>query len=191
MFFLIYGIAWSLSISWGVWHFHLNQSHGKVLARNLARLERKVAQSTPELELAMELFETRKQEAQDLIAAIGPAVSVEFVTQCVTELARQIPKGLWLDSLAFGSLQAADLSDGDESAAINTYFSMTIRGNLFFEANSQESEHLQNFLKRLKNVAPFDAAAARLDLSNMKVQKLQNRYFHNFTIEFIWSDAVL
>ncbi len=62
---------------------------------------------------------------------------------------------------------------------------------MFLDLNNEKKELIKQFHNTLQKRRPFSIAESQLKLDNMKVEKVKNRYYHNFEIEFTWQGNMM
>lgn len=189
---LCYVVVWIITLIFNSQQYLKYKSNRKVYQEKVEQMQTKLEQIIPKFDRVMRQYHERNRYKEELVRNIGPAVSPEFVLESLEKLSLHIFDNAWLDELKF-SVFDPGLTDDDEpeSDAVNMNFLMVLKGNMFLDFDDQNSDKLQNLIDTINATNPFSLAKSQLDLSNMKVNKLNEKYYHNFSIEYFWSDIIL
>lgn len=193
LFLSVYCLAWVLSLFAIFVQYRTNKIERTRYAKSYHGLKLKLEKDAPRFEQAIQLFVEKNQAVRTLRNQIGAAVSAEFVLRSLEIVLAKIDESVWLSEVAFSiptnNTESDELEEEPESE--NVPFSLLIKGNIILDLNNKNSDQLHNLVNQIKGESPFSMAQSRLDLADMKIKKLNEKYYHNFTIEFLWSDAIL
>ena len=187
-------VAYSLSwiISFIFLYLQIQENQAIIISHNdeIKRLNVKMEKISPPFEQTVYLYGQRKKHQKKLAQILNGAVEKIFVIESLEYLAQTIPKKFWVQDFrisALGSKTSADNKKGKGSPKI----SMVIHGNLLLDLDSKKKGEVQQFQTALQKHRPFSLAESQLDLINVRMSKLQEKYYQNFVIKFNWLDYIL
>lgn len=150
----------------------------------------KMKKISPQYKQTVHLYGQRKKHQKKLAAILNGAVEKIFVIESLEYLAHTIPKKFWLQKFRIsplGSKKSADNKKGKGSPKI----SIVIHGNLLVDLDSKKKGEVQQFQNALQKHRPFSLAEGQVDLINVDVRKLQDKYYQNFVLKFNWMNYIL
>lgn len=183
----LYCVIWLVSLFFMILHYHKNQVIKQVYYNEIKKLNFKIDKMLPQFQTAIQLYEKRMALQQKLSKLFSSACEITFVRQCLENLAYTMPQNVWLKAIQFSALEKNE-SHKNTNASATPKSSMVIQGNLLMDFENKDANPIQHFQETLQKYKPYSFAQGRLDLSSMKVKKMEDKYYHNFVIEFAWSN---
>lgn len=186
---MAYGVLWLVSLLAVGLQVLINQSLAHSYRTQILFLNSKTESLSPRFQRAVTLYEQRSRYKNKLSKLKTRTVDAAFVAEGLKDLAQAVPANFWIEQVEFSTLKKINSANTDKKAAETK--AMVIRGRSFIDLNQENPEQVRNFRDKLRKMAPFTIAKSRLDLSKMKVGKIGEKYFHNFSIEFAWPNPLL
>ena len=98
-----------------------------------------------------------------------------------------MPEPFWLQEIQISAFNPND-SDKNNKENKSSEKSMLIKGRVILDLENKSPDKIRQFQNEIKKNRPFSLAQSDLDLSDMKIGKLADRYYHDFTIQFTWPE---
>ena len=170
--------------------FLSQQSQIKSYESQIYNLKQEIEIISPHYQKAVHLYTQRNQRKKKLSNIVNDIFESSFILESLNNLAKTIPENFWLKKIHFTTLDSKKFDDNKKkkSSAIK---SMVIEGQLFIDSGNENPKEVQQFQKELQSRRPFSMAKSRVDLSDLNIGKVGERYFHKFTVEFAWINFIL
>ncbi|MFQ5707762.1 MAG: hypothetical protein ACE5HO_09955 [bacterium] len=160
-----------------------------VYSEDRKRLEQKIRKVMPQYQTALALSKKRKVQREKLSHLFDGAWEPSILLATLENLALSTPKNVWVKEVSLTTIRAP-ASKKNEKVTTRPVNSMKIQGKLFFALKNNNGQ-IQEFQKALTKYRPFSLAQSRLDLNSMRVGKLGDKYFHEFSLIFLWTSKLL
>ncbi|MFQ5824557.1 MAG: hypothetical protein ACE5JB_10920 [bacterium] len=187
---LIYSVAWVISFLFLYLQYQKKQSIISSHYKEIKKIKLKVDKLSPQFQQAVQLYQQRNQHRQKLAKVFDISLESSFVLESLEIVANNIPENIWLNEIQISALDSKELTDNNNKSDTHKK-SMFIKGNLVLDLENKNTGQIQQFQNTLQQFSPFSLAQSHFDLSDMNVNKLEERYYHNFIIEFNWLNNIL
>lgn len=185
-----YCLAWAISLLFMYLQYLKKESLISSYHNEIKKTKLKIDKLAPQFQQAVHLYHKRKQHQQKLMKVFNTSMESNFVLKSLEIVAKRIPENFWLSEIQISSLDSKDFTDNN-NGSVTYNKSLVIKGNHFLDLENKNAGQIQQFQNTLKKFAPFSLAESRIDLSDMNVDKLGDRYYRNFVLVFRWLDNIL
>ena len=181
-----YVILWVLSLGLAIVRISQIRNVTKTYKQEITRVENKLEKLSPHFQKAVYLYQRKRQQQKKLTAVEEMAFEPRFILESLQGVTQTMPASIWLRKVHISALDGSE-TDDNKGVGASSIRSMIIEGNLYLNDEERNRQQIQEFKNALARLRPFAQAQARLDLSDMEVKRIANRYFYNFRLEYVWS----
>ncbi|MCG8606864.1 hypothetical protein MJD09_17995 [bacterium] len=187
--FVLIGYAsfWILSIGYIFARYKSERSEVITDQQKVEEYKEKIEQISPAFQKAVRLYGERNAHKKELAKVFGNSMEPSFVIESLDNLAESLPTNFWLQKLHI----ASDKGKKADKKKTKGSKIMLISGNVLLDLAAEDKEQVKRLQMTLGKRKPYSRAESYLDLDKMKVTKLGERYFHNFSLQFSWPNIYL
>ena len=182
---LIYAFAWCVGIFIIFIQVQNDQSVIGAYNKQVSVFKTDIDEVSPQFKQAVQLYSKRNKSKKALGKIYEAVVEPGFILECLGRLADALPANFWLQEVQLSALDKKISADNTKKSGSRKR-RMIIRGNLFLNLAAKDSDMLKRFKAVIQESEPFSLAQCDLNLQEMDVKKLANKYSHNFEMAFFW-----
>ncbi len=184
---MAYAFLWLVSLFALMLHLSITHSLTSSYQQQILLMNGKTESLSPQFQKAVALYEQRGHYKNKLKKLKTTTVDAAFVRESMRALSHAVPPNFWIEKVEITTLKKEKSNAGNPSRMKG----MIIKGRSFIDLEQRKPDQVREFREALKQLAPFSIAQSRLDMSNVKIGKMNDHYFHNFAIEFGWANSLL
>lgn len=186
---IVYVAAWVLALFAMALDYRKYQVMKEVYVGHIEDFTRRIEDLSSPLTKALALDKKRMKHKRQIEKVLSSAIQSADLLHSLAGVARVLPGNAWVEEIEMTAL--TDLV-GDKNPSpkqrMPANFHMRLRCNLFLDLNERGATQFQDLQRELQASQPFVQAKAVVDYENMKVGKMNDRYYHNFEMEFFWPE---
>jgi len=186
---LAYALTWIVVIVAAVFSVRADRTSMQIHQQEIDTLIAKIDAVSPGFKRAVALYQERVALRSNLAFVIDTTVEPQFVLQSLLGLSERLPEHVWLEEMWFSAMENTGGADNQGKPDVREK-SMVLTGNLFVGEQSNVQNPVQTLCKEIQRSAPFSFADGEIDLTDMRVKKINNRYAHDFVLRFRWHDVI-
>lgn len=187
---LIYCLVWAATLFLVFLQFEGKHSELQAYKNRNEYVKSRIIEISPRFKQQLVLFRQRNQYRQKITKHFSAAVESGYILNCLEVVAAEVPENIWLEGI---QISAPDGQDKTKKPNNSKLFGnrMIISGNSFFDITGKNEAQIKQFQEAIEKHPPFKFAKTQLDMQNIKLQKLNERFYHNFKLEFKWDTSIL
>lgn len=182
---LFYAFAWGMAILLMFLQYQNNQSLIETYDKQINKLKIDIDDISPQFRQAVKLYLKRNKSRKGLDKVYQSTIEPGFILECLKKLAVKIPPDFWLSEVRLSTTDTKVFTDNNKKKR-GFKKKMIVKGNLFLN----REDALQKFQSVIQKSEPFSLASCQLNLNEMNIRKLENKYSHNFEMTFSWLNEI-
>ena len=182
---LFYAFAWAMAILLMFIQYQNNRSLTETYKKQINKFKVEIDDISPRFRQAVKLYLKRNKSRKGLDKVYQSTIEPGFILQCLKKLAVKIPPDFWLSEIRLSTTDKKVFADNNKKKR-GFKKKMIIKGNLFLN----REDALQKFQSVIQKSEPFSLASCQLNLNEMSIRKLENKYSHNFEMTFSWLNEI-
>ncbi|KAA3612056.1 MAG: hypothetical protein DWQ05_18825 [Calditrichaeota bacterium] len=190
MSLLFYLGLWIISLLF-LWIIFIgNQRELHSFARELVKVQENIFHSRPQLMDAISLYKKREKLEKNLSSFLNKTVESQFIVENLRGLTNAIPDNLWITEFRIFNNEFEKPKQGTpktgkiEKVGIST----RVKANILLNLEDENATQLNDFQYAVHQQIPFHDAESELVLDYIKLHRDSTAYYHDFEIEFRWSE---
>lgn len=153
------------------------------------RMKLKIDQVAPQFKKAVSLYQQRNRIRKTMVNLTDSTVEPAFLLQSLLSLSNNVPDNIWIEEIRFPATENTSKADNKKRHAANGK-SLFLKGNLFVAMQGKTLNPLDTFQKRIQAQAPFANTQCQVNLHDMRIKKVDDRFAHDFAMRFDWIDPL-
>jgi hypothetical protein len=182
-----YASVWIVSLGVIFGQYQSQRSENTSHQKSIEDYKKRIEIISPTFQKAVQLYGQRNAHRKELAKIFDRTMEPGFVVESLENLAAVLPENFWLQKLYITS-DKGKKADKKKTKGSKT---MLISGNVLLNMAAKDQEQVKRLLETLGTRKPYSQAERYLDLGKMKVAKLDERYYHNFEMQFSWPNLFL